>query len=168
MKQLITLFFVSIMISTGLRADALPEYTLKAAYLYNFALLTDWPQSEESAEFDMCFYRENLGSASAALQNKMVGNRKIKIVDVTTAEEAKGCQMLFIPESEGQSGEKVIRQLVKVPVLIVSENTNTNDAHIVIIREGRKLAFDISLKTLKHSNLFLSSRLLKLARKVEQ
>ncbi|MDD2830032.1 MAG: YfiR family protein [Sulfuricurvum sp.] len=168
MKQIIVLFFVAVMLSAGLRADALPEYTLKAAYLYNFALLTDWPKEEESTGFNMCFYKENLGSASDALQNKIVGNKKVKVLNVTTAEEAKGCQMLFIPESEGQNGEKMIRQLVKTPVLIVSENASSNDAHIVIIREGRKLAFDISLKALKYSNLLLSSRLLKLARKVEQ
>lgn len=168
MKQIILLFCATIMISAGLRADALPEYTLKAAYLYNFALLTDWPKGEESEDLTMCFYREGLGNASVTLQNKMVGNRKIKVVDVAAAEEVRGCQMLFIPDNEGQNSENVIRQIVGTPVLIVSENKYINDAHITIIREGRKLAFDISLKSLKHSNLSLSSRLLKLARKVEQ
>jgi hypothetical protein len=168
MKQIIVLFFVAVMLSAGLRADALPEYTLKAAYLYNFALLTDWPKGEESEDLNICFYREGLGNASVALHNKMVGNRKIKVVDITTAEEAKGCQMVFIPENEGQSSENIIRQIVGMPVLIVSENKYINDAHITIIREGHKLAFDVSLKSLKHSNLTLSSRLLKLARKVEQ
>ncbi|MFH0709474.1 MAG: YfiR family protein [Pseudomonadota bacterium] len=168
MKQIIILFYVTIMISAGLRADALPEYTLKAAYLYNFALLTDWPKGEESEDLNICFYREGLGNASVALQNKMVGNRKIKVVDVATAEETKVCHMVFIPENEGRSSENVIRQIVGTPVLIVSENKYINDGHITIIREGRKLAFDVSLKSLKRSNLLLSSRLLKLARKVEQ
>jgi hypothetical protein len=168
MKQIIVLFFVTIMISAGLRADALPEYTLKAAYLYNFALLTDWPKEDESTEFNMCFYREDLGNASNALQNKMVGNRKIKVVNVATSEEVKSCQILFIPENEGQNSEKIIRQIVGTPILIVSENKYINDAHIVIVNDGRKLAFDISLKSLKHSSLSLSSQLLKVARKIER
>lgn len=166
MKQ-ITLFFLSIMISVGLHADALPEYTLKAAYLYNFALLTDWPNSDQSSEFDMCFYREDFGSASSALQNKIIRNRKVKVTTVTTSEEAKGCQMIFIRKDDEQNGERLINRLSGIPILIVSETPHMNDAHITIVDEGRKLAFDISLKTLKHSNLSLSSRLLKLARRVE-
>jgi hypothetical protein len=168
MKKIIVLVYVTIMISTGLRADAIPEYMLKAAYLYNFALLTDWPKGEESEDINICFYREGLGNASVALENKMVGNRKIKVVDIVSTEEVRGCQMVFIPENEGQNSEKIIRQIAKTPVLIVSESKYINDAHITIIREGRKLAFDVSLKSLKNSNLSLSSRLLKLARKVEQ
>lgn len=167
MKQIV-LFSLSMIMSLMLRADALPEFTLKAAYLYNFALLTEWPSTKHSNEFDLCFYREDLGSASDALQNKMIGNRKIKVINVATAEEAKGCQMIFISENEGGEGEKLIRHLIGAPILIISENPRINDAHIAIVREGRRLAFDISLKTLKRSDLSLSSRLLKLARKVEQ
>lgn len=166
MKRII-LFYLPIIMSALLRADALPEYTLKAAYLYNFALLTDWPKGEKTAKFDLCFYREDLGSASKALQNKMIGERKINVMTVTTYEEVKGCNMLFIPENEGQNIQKMIRTHAGTSTLIVSENPRFDDAHISIAREGRKLAFDINLKTLKESELSLSSRLLKLARKVE-
>lgn len=166
MKRIV-LLYLSIIMTALLRADALPEYTLKAAYLYNFALLTDWPKGEKSTKFDLCFYREDLGAASKALQNKMIGERKINVITVMTHEEVKGCNMLFIPENEGQSGQKMIRSHAGTSTLIVSENPRFDDAHITIAREGRKLAFDISLKTLKESDLSLSSRLLKLARKVE-
>lgn len=166
MKRIVILHLL-IIISAVLRADALPENTLKAAYLYNFALLTDWPKGEKSTKFDLCFYREDLGSASKALQNKMVDERKINVMTVMSYEEIKGCDMLFIPENEGQSGQKMIRTHAGTSTLIISENPRFDDAHITIAREGRKLAFDISLKTLKESDLSLSSRLLKLARKVE-
>lgn len=158
---------LSIIMTIVLRADALPEYTLKAAYLYNFALLTDWPKDEKSNEFGICFYREDFGNASKALENKMIGERKINVMTVMTPEEIKGCDMLYIPDNEGQSGQKTLRHLAGTSILIVSENVHFDNAPIIIAREGRKLVFDIRLGALKGSDLSLSSRLLKLARKVE-
>lgn len=164
MRQII--LFLIFMVSF-LRADALPEYTIKAAYLYNFALLTDWHNGEASGEFNICFYKEDLGRASNALNNKMLRNQKVKVSTVTTPEAAKGCQMVFIRENEEQSGEKLIQKLSGSSILIVSENPTINDAHITMLRDNHKIAFDINLKSIKVSDLSVSSRLLKLARRVE-
>lgn len=164
MRQ-ITLFLI-FMVSL-LKAEALPEYTIKAAYLYNFALLTDWHNGDPSGDFNICFYKEDMGSASNALNNKMLRNQKVKVSTVSTPEAAKGCQMVFIRESEGQSGEKLIQKLSGSSILIVSESPNVNDSHITMLRDNHKIAFDINLKSIKVSELSVSSRLLKLARKVE-
>lgn len=163
MRNFLILLFVCLHI---LRADVLPEYTLKAAYLYNFALLTDWPKEKKSDNFNLCFFRENLGLASDALQNKMLHNQKLKVFTITTFEEAKECKMLFIPESEEQRGEKLIQKLARTPILVVTENISVPDSHITIVRENRKLVFDVSLQTFKNTDLDVSSRLLKLARSV--
>lgn len=158
------LFFI--VMTNVMRADALPEYTLKAAYLYNFALLTDWPSGKKPEDFNLCFFREDLGSASDALQNKMLHNQKFRVSTIASPEEAKGCQMVYIRESEEQMGERVIKKLSGSSVLVVSENPNIANAHITVLREKRKLAFDVSLGGLRNADLSVSSRLLKLARKV--
>ncbi|MDD4883988.1 YfiR family protein [Sulfuricurvum sp.] len=167
MKFLKSFLILSVVCWQMLRADALPENTLKAAYLYNFALLTDWPKGDKSENFNLCFFRENLGTASDVLQNKMLHNQKLKVLTVTNAQEAKECKMLFIPESEEQRGEKVIQKLAGTPVLVITENMSFADTHIMIVRDNRKLAFDVNLQTFKNTDLDVSSRLLKLARKVE-
>lgn len=164
MRQII--LFLIVMINV-LKADPLPEYTLKAAYLYNFALLTDWHNGEASGDFNICFYKEDLGSASNALNNKMLHNQKVKVSTITTSEAAKSCQMVFIRESEEQSGEKLVQKLSGTSILIVSENPKIADAHITMLRDNRKIAFDINLKPMKAADLSVSSRLLKLARRVE-
>lgn len=150
-----------------LRGDALPEYTIKAAYLYNFALLTDWHRAETTGDFNICFYKEDLGAASDALNNKVLRNQKVKVSTITTLEGAKGCQMVFIRESEEQSGEKLIQKLSGTSILIVSETTKITDSHITMLRDNRKIAFDINLKPIREADLSVSSRLLKLARRVE-
>ncbi len=164
MSQIILVLIFTV---SFLKADALPEYILKSAYLYNFALLTDWHNSEQSGDFNICFFKEDLGSASDALNNKILHNQKVKVSTVMTPESAKGCQMVFIRESEEQSGEKLIQKLSGSSVLIISENPKIADAHITMVRDNHKIAFDINLKSIKLSELSVSSRLLKLARKVE-
>ena len=162
-----TFILILIALTTILRADSLPEYTLKAAYLYNFALLTNWEEGELDDEFNICFYREDFGVASDTLQNKSLHNKHVKVRNVSTFEEAKKCQMLFIRENESVPSKNLIERLKGLPILIVGESQKIDDSHIKIVEENHRLAFDVSLKSLKNTDLTLSSRLLKLARKVE-
>ncbi|WP_419765097.1 MAG: YfiR family protein [Arcobacter sp.] len=165
MKQLVLFFILLLNI---LKADALPEYTLKVAYLYNFALLTDWSNKQQSSDFSICFYQEDFGEASDVLNNKDFRNQKIKTSTISSLKEANSCQIVFIRESEKEGGKKLIKELLGKQVLIVSENKELTDSHIRILQNNNKLSFDVSLNTLKESDLIVSSRLLKLARKVTQ
>lgn len=165
MKHLI--WSLIVFYAVALKAEPMPENTLKAAYLYNFALLTEWPKADATGRFDLCFYREDLGNATQILQDKAIGSQKINVTHISLPDEAKRCHMVFIPENEAGHAEKVARRVNGMPVLIIAENASLDDPHIVIQHEGRKLVFDVRLERAKQSDLLLSSRLLKLARKVE-
>lgn len=136
MKQFVVILMMTL---SMLRADSLPEYTLKSAYLYNFALLTDWHKGTASGDFNICFFKEDFGAASDVLNNKQLHNQKVKVSTIVTPEAAKGCQMVFIREGEDQGGEKLIEKLSGTSVLIVSENSKISDAHITMVRENRKI-----------------------------
>jgi hypothetical protein len=164
MRQTVLFFIIML---TLLRGDSLPEYTLKSAYLYNFALLTDWPENEQSDTFNICFYREDFGAASDALNNKLLRERKVKISVIATPEHSKGCHMVLIREGEEQKGQKLIQHLYGKSVLLVGETPKIGDTHLTLLRENRKILFDVNLNTFKNGDLRVSSRLLKLARKIE-
>ena len=156
-------------LNVKLRADALPEYTIKAAYLYYFILLTDWPDEEKKADIPICFYGENsFGSTLDALKKKNIGEHTLTIRSINTIAEAKECKMLFFGQGELSKEEKIIESMSRSSVLIVTDNPKIRDPHIKIIKKDQKLAFDISLKKLKEAKLTVSSKLLKLARKVVQ
>lgn len=168
MKQLILLFIlIHTLFSNIVNAKALPEYTLKTAYIYNFALLTDWPDDEQKDDFNICFYKKDFGQASDVLENKKSHNQKIKISTISDISEAKKCQIVFIRKNQ-EEGKELIQELSGEPVLIVSENQHLANSHITISQDNHKLVFDVNLKTLKMNNLAVSSRLLKLAHRVEQ
>lgn len=170
MKQIVTLilFIVSVCSCTLKAVDALPEYTIKAAYLYNFALLTDWPEGKKTENFNLCLYgKDAFGTAIDALTGKTIGEQTIKTVFISSAQEAKKCHIVFIGESDHQKEQKMIEEIAGLPVLIVTDNANVKGYHIVIFQDNERLSFTINTKALKEANLNLSSRLLNLAKKVK-
>src|ERR1700691_3534998 len=77
-------------------SDDLPEYRLKAAFLYNFALFTEWPAGIGST-LNLCVYGQDpFGAEIDALQGKPVGDRHMVVRRVISVEGLTACQVVFI------------------------------------------------------------------------
>src|ERR1700691_3755800 len=84
--------------ATAAVSDDLPEYRLKAAFLYNFALFTEWP-ADIGSTLNLCVYgRDPFGEEINALQGKPAGNRRIVVHRVTRVEGLSVCQVVFITD----------------------------------------------------------------------
>lgn len=168
MKKLLLIpFIIVIMMVQTLQAKALPEYALKTAYLYNFALLTQWSVNDNKSEtFNICFYKEDFGTASDVLKEKTIHDKKINLFSIDTIEEAKKCQMVYIRDKEIVEETKLVELLSASHILVVTDNEEIENTHITIFSDSTKLAFNINLKSLKNTELVVSSHLLKLAKKV--
>jgi hypothetical protein len=89
-------------------SDDLPEYRLKAAFLYNFALFTEWP-ADLGATLNLCVYgRDPFGEEIDALQGKPVGARRIVVRRITTIEGLSVCQVVFIVNPSGDAIARVL------------------------------------------------------------
>ncbi|MBU0631826.1 YfiR family protein [bacterium] len=167
MRQILLIILLTAGFMLKLSAAPLPEDTIKVAYIYNFALLTEWPKNKEIKDIHICFYeRSNFGTALDALKDKSIEDHSLKIQNISNINEAKECQVLFLDDVNFLEEEKIAKAVSDLPILVVTDNPNISDSHIMIIRENKKLAFDISLRKLKDTNLSISSRLLRLARRV--
>src|ERR1035441_7226967 len=63
-----------------LRVSDQAEYTVKAGYLYNFALLTEWPSDTADKNLEVCLIgNDDFLPALQTLQGKMVNERRINI-----------------------------------------------------------------------------------------
>lgn len=171
MKRLLTLLILTIILHVSVlkAVDALPEYTLKAAYLYNFALLTDWPlQKQNTEQFTLCLYaKESLGVAFDALENKQILNKPIQIKYLTSASMAQECHLVFIPIIRPNGVEKILSEMANLPILLVSDDKELRMAHIQILQDNERLIFTINTKLLQETGLNLSSRLLNLAKEIK-
>lgn len=147
--------------------DPLPEYTVKAGYLYNFALLTEWPPGSMEGDLELCFF----GSSDAfafldTLQGKSINKRHIALRAITGSHEVQGCHLLYIAESEKVAAIRLMRDIAGLPMLSVTDDERVaKTGAIIFLRpERQRLVFEINIDAAKAANLGLSARLLRLAR----
>lgn len=151
---------------------ALPEYAMKAAYIYNFAQLTDWPADpvgNKDGAFTVCvFGQDELVSALEKLRGRTVNGKALKVVRIGAVPEIKQCQLLYVGEGEGERGGRLFQSLRGTPILTVTDDPRAarQGAMLQIVPDERRLAFEVDLDATRQSQLQLSSKLLNLARRV--
>ncbi len=152
----------------GRRAPAAGDAaTLKAAFLYNFALYTSWPPPPPTAVTLCSIGHDDLGAAFDALANKQIDGKPVQVRRIDSAADARSCHLLYVPESGGGNLPALARGLASQPVLIVSDAGNLDPAMILIEPDGNRLAFSVNLARVRHAGLDVSSKLLRLARVVK-
>ena len=80
------------------------EYSVKTAFLYNFAKFVDWPPQSfknEASHFVLGIVGDDpFGPALETLKDKTVKGRKLVIRKLSRLENLEDCHMLFISGSE--------------------------------------------------------------------
>lgn len=147
---------------------AVPEYVMKTAYLYNFALLTTWPGNQESEDFRICLFgQDDFGSTIEMLRGKYIQQQRVQLVQVTRPEQAKQCQLLFIGDAEPRQVARLMSAIEGQSVLTVTDDKRfQGDVMVYLWEDNQRLAFEVNTDLTKRANLSLSSRMLRLAKRV--
>ena len=151
-------------------ADALPEYQLKAAILYNFTTFIEWPEDIGSA-LNLCVYGEDpFGEYLDALQDKKVSSRLLIVHRVTVIEELNDCHAVFITRSANKVLPEVVGQLHGKPVLTIADMPSAAKRGVILnmIVEQNRISFDANISAAANNGLTVSSKLLRLAKEVIQ
>lgn len=151
-------------------AQDLPEYRLKAAFLYNFAAFTEWP-SDVGGSINLCIYgTDPFGAEIDPLNGKKVGERTLAVQRRATAESLKGCQIVFITATASGQLPRVLEVLRGQPVLTVADVPGAMHQGVMLnmaVAQGR-ITFEANLVAARSAGLNLSSKLLRLATEVVQ
>ncbi|NMG77376.1 YfiR family protein [Aromatoleum diolicum] len=148
-------------------ADA-NEAALKAAFLYNFALYTEWPGLGPA--FEICVVgRDGLGEALDALGSKAVAGRPIRIRRLAGTAVPEECNLLFLALAEAGEPAKLPALRPSRPLLTVAEMGAdvTGKAMLQLALEQGRLIFDANQTAAHAAGLRFSAKLLRLARSVE-
>jgi len=157
-------------LATAAVSDELPEYRLKAAFLYNFALFTEWP-ADVGSTLNLCVYgRDPFGEEIDPLQGKPVGDRRIVVRRVTTVAGLKACQVVFIADASGDGISRVLSALSGATVLTIADTPGATKQGVALNMNvvQNKITFEANLSAARAANLKLSSKLLSLATEVLQ
>lgn len=116
---LITLFLILLPVASAQAQDS-REYSVKAAYLYNFAKFIEWPKSDKV--LDICVLGDNpFGNSLRLLEKEKAGDRAIRVYNKTTRDTIGRCDMIFISKSS-DALDDIFAYLRGKPVLTVGES----------------------------------------------
>ena len=152
------------------RADDLPEYRLKAAFLYNFALFTEWP-AEVGSTLNLCIHGSDpFGKELDALAGKAVGARSLAVQRKGSSEPLKACHIVFIAAPAIASLPRVLDELRDTPALTVADTPGAARQGVALNMAvvQNRIAFEANLQAARAAHLNLSSKLLRLATEVHQ
>lgn len=146
-----------------------PEYKIKAAFLYNFAVLTEWPtnafHSTNAPLVIGVFGKDPFGRIlDDTMMGKRIQGRKIKIERFEKTAAITNCHLLFISSSEEPRLQNIFSLLTKRPILTVGEmdRFNFKGGMIWLQKENDEIKFRIRREAVREAGLKLSSKLLAL------
>jgi hypothetical protein len=148
------------------------EYRVKAAFIFHFAQLVDWPPGGTGAENSLllCTLGEDpfQGTLEGTVAGKAIGNRVIRIRHLGEPQDMQACQILFLGRAQSKRIPTLVADLHNAPILTVGETAGFLDAGgmICFLLEENKVRFDINLDAAESAKLKIGSRLLILAEHV--
>jgi YfiR/HmsC-like len=147
------------------------EYKVKAAFLYKFASYIEWPsQVFERPESPIVIGVAGADAMSDELAQvvtgRSIGGRPVEVRKLGRGAPLNGLQILFVGRSDRSSSD-VLASAKGRPVLTVTESEDAfarGMINFVIVDD--RVRFDVALREAEISNLKVSARLLRVARRV--
>lgn len=161
------LAFLAVFCALGLAAGAgraqVDGTDLKAAYIFNFAMFTTWPDGAAKAPLVVCASADNpLWSSLLALNGKPVNGRAWTVTDIAHPKAAH-CDIVVLARAAQAPAPAA------AGVLVVRDGAARDGGRAVItlVEDDEHIRFDIDTQEAAWRGLRLSSRLLRLARNVQ-
>lgn len=153
---------------------AVSEAQVKAAYLYKLASFVRWPASafaDADAPLRICVAgRSDVhGAVETLMRGKEASGRPLaaQLVDPIRAEEAMGCQILFIGRGTA-TARALLARVGQRPILTVTDRSaGIRGGVIEFIGASGNIRFTIHHRAAELRQLALSSKLLAVAASIE-
>jgi len=161
---------LEVLLIAGAQGQAVDEYQVKAAFLYNFAKFVTWPPQSFQTSKDpivICILGSNPfgGELEEAVQGKVVEGRKLLVLQISDAKQAASCHILFISSSERKRSRSILADLRSTGILTVGESEGfAGYGGVVNFKlEGNRVRLEVNIDAAEQEKLRISSKLLSLA-----
>lgn len=178
-RQILACIMLVLLSVTGRPARAqdstVSEADLKAAFLYNFTKFVEWPNEafpREDSPFVVGIFGDDefVATLRTLLQDKKAHGHPFVVRKLSAPADSKGCQILFFRESEGRRFAQIYDTIKKLPILTVGEGGDFLEAGGMfgLFFEDKQLRFEVNPAPAENAKLAISSKLLRLAKKVRK
>ncbi|MEM1448883.1 MAG: YfiR/HmsC family protein [Planctomycetota bacterium] len=147
------------------------EYELKAAFLYNFARYTKWPDDAfetKKSPFVVAVVGEDLFGKhlEETFRKRTVRGRRIVIRRYEKAKDIKTAHILVLGKLGSEERKRCLKEVDGRPVLTVADTGGVEKSGAVLgfFVDKKRIRFEIAPSRVKEARLKMSSQLLRLAR----
>ncbi len=163
----------ALLLAPGTRGTAQPragEYQVKAAFLFNFTLFTDWPQAafaDPAAPLSICILGDDpFGSfLDDTVRGERIAGRDLVVRRYRDAGDTAGCQVVFVSRSESRQLGHVLASLAGRSILTVSDIADfaQRGGMICLAEQDQHLRLRINLDAAQAAGLTISAKVLRIA-----
>jgi hypothetical protein len=144
------------------------EYQVKAVFLFNFTHFVEWPAAALSAPnqpFGICILGEDpFGTRlDEAVRGEQINQHPISVRRLRTADDAGGCQILYISRSEVAHMPAILTALDHRSLLTVADMDRGAERGVMIelATENNRIRLRINVEAARAAGLTISSNLLR-------
>lgn len=154
-------------------AGALPEDQVKAAFIFNFLLFTNWPgrHAESREPLNLCIAgQDEIAEALHDLDGRRLGPSTVLVSTLKDAHEADACEALYLADSERDQWPQWLSATATRLALTVTDGGEALGGRggvLEVAVESDRVVFSVDLHSARQRRLSFSSRILSLARPVE-
>ena len=151
--------------SAGAQAGSSSPDQLRAAIVYNIVRFVEFPE-QRGKQLNMCVVRSVEGASHLlALNGQRVGTRTIAARPVEST-PGNGCDVVYLGRASSAETARASRR----GVLVMGEAPSfiTSGGTVGLVRMGKQIRFEVNARNAREAGLSISSKLLRLAARVQQ
>ncbi len=143
------------------------EHLVKAAFVYNFFKFIKWPSKEPTLVLGVAGDGP-MADALESLDNKRVFTTTILVKRVKDPRALKGYRAIFVTSYWKGNMERLLDDCKRRGILTIGDKEGfvEKGGMIGLFRSGDRVMFSVNLREAKDANIFISSELLRLAKRV--
>lgn len=142
------------------------NYKLHTVFIYSFSRYVIWPDNYNQGEFEITVVGDSpiVAALQEMAKTKKVGDRAIKVNQVSSASEIKKCNIVFVPAGQSAALPDIMAKINNQSILVITEEPGLGAKSGInfIMKEG-KLAFELNQTTVGKQNLKIANELSRLA-----
>lgn len=149
------------------------ELELKAELIGRFPSFVEWPSDKLPEDPDEPLVLGVLGKDPFEGRLEEVAEhrtgRRLEVRPIEDLDEIEACHLIYVGASEKSRLADIVEAARREHVLTIGDSPGfaKRGIHLNLYRSGRRVGFEVNLRSAEDSGLELSSKLLRLARLVE-
>jgi hypothetical protein len=151
-------------------AHAVEAPELKVAIVYNILQFVEWPADVEASRLTLCVDPAGaLGEYFKALAGRPVHKRQLDVAEMGDGfDNWKQCHAVFLDAGSRRAAGFAARLPRTLPILVLGDHPEGLALTVHLIETAGRVGFNVDLGAARRSRLQVSSRLLRLAKKVAE